>query len=82
MANSSLGKNMYSTLFKISGILLLSLGLFGCATNGDARDPLEPLNRGIYKFNDAVDTAVIKPVATTYKEAMPSPIRTAIGNFF
>lgn len=73
---------MHSTIFRIAGILLLSLGLFGCATNGDPRDPLEPLNRGIYKFNDAVDTAVIKPVATTYKDAMPSPIRTAIGNFF
>lgn len=73
---------MHSTLFRISGILLLSLGLFGCATNGDPRDPLEPLNRGIYKFNDTVDAAVIKPVATTYKDALPSPVRTAIGNFF
>jgi len=73
---------MHPTLLRISGILLLSLGLFGCATNGDPRDPLEPINRGIYKFNDVVDRAVIKPVATGYKEAMPSPVRTAIGNFF
>ncbi len=68
--------------FKLPAAILLSLGLLGCATNGDRHDPLEPLNRGIYGFNDAIDKAVIKPVATGYKEAMPSPVRTAVGNFF
>ncbi len=73
---------MHATFFKLPSVMLLSLALLGCATNGDPRDPLEPLNRGIYKFNDVVDKAVIKPVATGYKEAMPDPVRTAIGNFF
>lgn len=67
---------------KISAAVLLSFSLLGCATNGDRRDPLEPINRGIYKFNDAVDKAVIKPVATGYKEVVPGPVRTAVGNFF
>ncbi|HCA27672.1 MAG TPA: ABC transporter [Betaproteobacteria bacterium] len=56
--------------------------LAGCATNGDPHDPLEPLNRGIYHFNDVVDKAVVKPVATGYKNAVPSPVRTGVGNFF
>ena len=73
---------MLALLLKIPVVILLSLGLLGCATNGDPRDPLEPLNRGIYKFNDAVDKAVLKPVATEYKESMPVPVRTAVGNFF
>ena len=73
---------MRAILFKVSIPILLSLGLLGCAVNGDRRDPLEPLNRGIYKFNDAVDKAVVKPVAQGYKEAMPVPVRTAVGNFF
>lgn len=73
---------MRSTFFRIPAVLFLSLALFGCATNGDRRDPLEPLNRGIYKFNDTVDKAVLKPVATGYKEVLPSPVRTAVGNFF
>jgi len=73
---------MRATFFKLPTVMLLSLALLGCATNGDPRDPLEPLNRGIYKFNDAVDKAVLKPVATGYKEAMPDPVRTAVGNFF
>ncbi|WP_382161428.1 VacJ family lipoprotein [Hydrogenophaga sp. ANAO-22] len=56
----------------------------GCATGPDAnpRDPLEPFNRGVYQFNDAVDTAVLKPVATAYQKVTPSPVRTGVGNFF
>lgn len=73
---------MLSTFFKRLTVMLLSLALLGCATNGDTRDPLEPLNRGIYKFNDVVDKAVLKPVATGYKESLPDPVRTAVGNFF
>jgi phospholipid-binding lipoprotein MlaA len=46
----------------------LALGalLTGCATGPQANpaDPLEPWNRGVYQFNDAVDRAVLKPVAT------------------
>ena len=73
---------MRANFFKLPTVMLLSLALLGCATNGDPSDPLEPLNRGIYKFNDAVDKAVLKPVATGYKETMPDPVRTAVGNFF
>jgi phospholipid-binding lipoprotein MlaA len=56
----------------------------GCATgpNANPADPLEPMNRAIYKFNDAVDGAVLKPVATGYKNVVPSPIRTGVSNFF
>lgn len=62
---------------------LLAL-LSACATGPDAnpRDPLEPFNRGVYQFNDAVDTAVLKPVATVYQDVTPSPMRTGVGNFF
>ncbi len=56
--------------------------LSGCATNGDPRDPLEPLNRSIYQFNENVDKTVLKPVATGYQEVLPQPVRTAVGNFF
>ena len=73
---------MRSRLVKLAIAMLLGSTLLGCATNGDHRDPIEPINRGIYKFNDVVDKAVIKPVATGYKETMPEPVRTAVGNFF
>ena len=58
--------------------------LQGCATvpNPDRRDPLESLNRSIFSFNDALDRAVVKPVATAYQRATPYWVRTGVGNFF
>lgn len=57
------------------------VALSGCATQAE-KDPLEGMNRGIYKFNDVTDKAFFKPVATAYKTITPSPIRTGINNFF
>ena len=74
---------MQSSRFNLPGLFLLgTLTLSGCATNGTPGDPLEPLNRGIYKFNDTVDKAVIKPVAQGYKEVTPEIVRAGVGNFF
>jgi len=53
----------------------------GCATQAN-KDPLEGINRGVYKFNDVTDKALIKPVAKAYKFVTPSPIRTGFNNFF
>jgi len=65
-------------------LLLLAVLLTGCASGptADRRDPLEPLNRGVFRFNDAVDRAAIKPAATAYRDVVPSPVRTGINNFF
>jgi phospholipid-binding lipoprotein MlaA len=55
-----------------------------CATgpNANPKDPLEPFNRGVYKFNDTVDRNVLKPVASTYKEVVPALVRRGVTNFF
>jgi len=53
----------------------------GCASQAN-KDPLESINRGVYKFNDVTDRAVFKPVATAYKTVAPTPIRTGVNNFF
>ncbi|MFZ1548397.1 MAG: VacJ family lipoprotein [Candidatus Nitrotoga sp.] len=66
-------------------ILLVSLALGGCAsTQGgkNSQDPLEPFNRGMYKFNDAVDKAILKPVAKGYSTVMPEPGKIMVTNFF
>lgn len=58
--------------------------LQGCATvaNPDPRDPLESFNRGVFGFNDVVDQAVLKPVATVYRGVLPQWVRKGVGNFF
>jgi phospholipid-binding lipoprotein MlaA len=63
-------------------VALLGLTLAGCAVGPDKRDPFENFNRGVMRFNDEVDTAVLKPVATAYQEALPSPARKAVSNVF
>jgi len=67
--------------------VLLLLGalaaLGGCATaGGNPDDPLEGYNRAMFKFNDGVDKAIIKPVASGYKAVMPGFARTGVTNFF
>jgi phospholipid-binding lipoprotein MlaA len=60
----------------------VSLLLGGCASTGNPRDPFEPINRGIYQFNDGVDRVILKPVAEVYKSVLPRFVRTGVGNFF
>ena len=65
-------------------LALCALVLAGCATgpNADPRDPLEPYNRSMTRFNDGVDAAVLKPVASAYQEVVPMMARTGVSNFF
>ncbi|WP_431823917.1 MlaA family lipoprotein [Burkholderia sp. F1] len=58
--------------------------LSGCATgpNRNPSDPLEPMNRAVYTFNDTVDTHIAVPIAKGYQKITPTPVRTAISNFF
>jgi len=64
-------------------LIALSLLLSGCATtSGEVNDPLEPYNRAMYSFNDAVDTAILKPVTKGYDAVTPDPIQQGVGNFF
>lgn len=68
----------------LSAASLLALLLAGCASgpNAHPQDPLEPLNRNVSQFNDAVDAALLKPVATVYRDVTPDLVRTGVNNFF
>ncbi|MBI1173697.1 MAG: VacJ family lipoprotein [Sideroxydans sp.] len=61
------------------------LALSGCASTQsyhNPQDPLEPLNRGIYQFNEVVDKAVVTPAAKGYNAIMPTAGRVMVHNFF
>jgi phospholipid-binding lipoprotein MlaA len=45
-------------------------------------DPIEPVNRSIFWFNDTVDTYVFEPVASGYDYIVPDPVEGSITNFF
>ncbi len=61
--------------------------LAGCASTaatgpGVRGDPWEGWNRRVHAFNEGLDEAVLKPVATTYADVVPKPVRTGVTNVF
>ncbi|MGH7995385.1 MAG: MlaA family lipoprotein [Opitutaceae bacterium] len=78
-----------SSLAVLAGAV--ALGLAGCATPPKdpsalaafkaLHDPLEPLNRRVFAFNQQVDRFLIKPIAEGYLHVVPPPGRDGIRNF-
>jgi phospholipid-binding lipoprotein MlaA len=68
--------------WRLLAIGFLATMLAGCAATPSRVDPLEPMNRALYQFHDAVDSAVIKPVAQAYVDGVPQLIRQGVTNFF
>jgi len=69
----------------VAGVLILA-GTNGCASlpRGSVRDPrdhFERFNRAMFKFDIALDHAVMRPVARGYVKTVPGPVRTGISNF-
>lgn len=60
--------------------LAVAFALTGCATS-NPRDPFEPFNRAMFKFNDKVDETALRPAAEMYAK-LPSFMQTGVGNFF
>ena len=63
-------------------LVLICASLGACASIGtnaeNDGDPLEPLNRKIFAFNNTVDDAVIEPVARGYRALLPQFVRDRI----
>jgi phospholipid-binding lipoprotein MlaA len=45
-------------------------------------DPLEPMNRAVFKFNNGLYDYVLRPVGKGYVRVTPKPVRKGITNFF
>ena len=67
---------------RLAASLLASALVAGCATTGGNADPWEGMNRKTFAFNEKLDAAVLKPVATTYEKVVPGFAREGVNNFF
>lgn len=63
-------------------IKLAVLGLLGGCATAQRPDPLEPLNRKVFAFNEEVDTLALRPLATAYEKVVPNLAREGVTNFF
>jgi phospholipid-binding lipoprotein MlaA len=74
-----------STVFQAVLAVVGILAINGCATTStaerDPRDPYEPFNRGVHRFNTAIDRGFAKPITKAYRAVAPKPVRTGVGNF-
>lgn len=65
-------------------VLAIATVLGGCATTGQPgsddpqNDPFEPLNRNIFAVNTAIDHAVVRPIASAYRDVLPEGVRNHI----
>ena len=50
--------------------------------NVGIKDPIEPVNRAFFQFNDKLYFWVLKPMAVGYSAITPEPVRIGINNFF
>lgn len=66
----------------VAFVLVLALQACASGPQRDARDPLEPVNRAVFGFNETLDSAVLKPAATAYRDVAPSWMRKGVRNFF
>ncbi len=73
--------------------LIAALALGGCAAKPPAddlaaiaeyestNDPLEPMNRAMFEFNQELDRVILKPIATIYRDKVPEPAQASVLNF-
>ena len=69
---------------------LMALSISACSStksepiyagNVEVHDPLEEGNRAILEFNEAIDKAVLEPVARGYRNYTPGAFRLVLRNF-
>ena len=68
-------------LTAVAAALLFSLALPVQAQPDSPADPLESVNRAVFGFNEALDRAVLKPLAQVYVDVVPETPRRLFRNF-
>lgn len=82
-----------SSFSRLFAVLALCLLAGACATRPpasdlnavaayeEANDPLEPFNRAMFKTDQALDKAIVRPVVQVYRGLVPEGGRRSIGHF-
>ena len=90
---SRLGKLSRFGLSRLIVLALCVAVLPACATRPPANDPvalaqykktddpLEPFNRGVYKFNKGLDTVLLNPISSVYTTIFPKFFRDRLKSF-
>jgi phospholipid-binding lipoprotein MlaA len=80
---------MTQRLMVIMLCALLVVSATGCARSvnpetgykAGIHDPLEPVNRGVFAFNNVLDQVIINPICRVYNAIFPNFVRDGIQNF-
>lgn len=84
------GKKITQKITVIAMCVFLTFGVTGCASSVDpgagyksgyVADPIEPINRGIFAFNNVLDIILIEPICSVYNFIFPSFVRDGVQNF-
>ena len=65
-------KNVKASDFKVNA---------NAAQPDQVKDPLQPLNRQFYAFNDALDRTIVRPIAVQYTQKTPEQVRGSYRQF-
>ena len=69
-------------IFKLFIVQLMLLLLSSCAqntANKEINDPLESMNRSVFKLNQGLDKYIFKPINTEY-EKLPENVKSGVSN--
>lgn len=82
--NSHTPKKTTLSWAKLPMLAATAVLVTACTTvpHPNPQDPWESYNRSMFAFNDAVDGAIFKPVASGYTALTPQPVRTCVHNMF
>ena len=82
MITAQLKTQNLSGMLRGALLVLVMLSAPGAALAEPTRDPLQPFNRAMFTFNDALDRVVFRPLAVGYRAVLPQRVRNGVNNFF
>ena len=76
--------NKFPLLSNVSRVAIMALVMILSQSSSFASedDPLEPMNRVIFGFNEVIDDNILEPVAEGYRYITPDPVEDSVSNFF